>query len=194
MTDDQILKSIRLGNYSEFVKLYQKYFDRIYRYIYTKTYHKEAAEDICSITFIKALENISKFKGDGSKIISWIYRIAGNQVIDYYRKGTNEKNIDDIWDLSSKDDIEVDLINRESFESLYTYLHQLKKVERDIITLHLWDEYTFKEIGLYLKLTEGKCKMTFYRSLKKMKNSMNEIITILATLKPLLIPGGNYDK
>ncbi|MGL1890635.1 MAG: sigma-70 family RNA polymerase sigma factor [Spirochaetaceae bacterium] len=194
MTDIEILKSIRSGNSTEFVKLYQKYFDKIYRYIYTKTYHKESAEDISSITFIKALENISKFKGDGSKLISWIYRIASNQVIDYYRKSTNDKNIDDLWDLSSKDDIEVDLINKDSFDSLYKYLHQLNKLERDIITLHLWEENTFKEIGFILKLSEGKCKMTYYRSLKKMRNSIKDIITILTALKPLLLTGENHDK
>lgn len=194
MTDMEILKSIRAGNLPDFAQLYEKYFERIYRYIYTKTYQRETTEDICSSTFIKALENISTFRGDGSKIISWLYKIASNLIIDFYRSNSSEKNIDDLWDLGSDSSIEIDLINKESYETIHKYLHQLKKVEREIIMLHLWEDYSFKKIGLTLKLREGNCKMIYYRSLKKMKNSIKEVITILTALKPLLSIGGHYGR
>lgn len=194
MTDKEILQSIRAGNSKDFAQIYEKYFERIYRYIYTKTYQKETTEDICSVTFIKALESISNFKGDGSKIISWLYKIASNQVIDFYRSQHREGNIDDLWDLTSESNVEIDLINKESFNIIHKYLCQLKKIEREILTLHLWEEYTFKKIAQILKLREGNCKMLYYRSLKKMKSNMQDTITVLTVFKPLISSGGNYDR
>ena len=194
MSDIEVLKEIRSGNYSEFSVLYKKYFERIYRYIYSKTYKREITEDICSNTFIKALENVATFQGDGSKIISWIYVIARNQIIDYYRTDRNEKSVDDIWDLSSPEDIEVDLINRESFKQLHSGLHRIKATEREIITMHLWEDMTFKEIASNLGIKEGKCKMVFYRSLKKLKKDLKHFVNLVLSLKPLLLTGGHNER
>lgn len=194
MSDIEILKEIRSGNYNEFSKLYNKYFQRIYRYIYSKTYRRESAEDICSSTFIKALENIANFKGDGSKLVSWLYTIARNQITDYYRSNRSEKNVEDLWDLSSKEDIEVDIINRENFEKLHKELNRLKGMERDIIILHLWEDMTFKDVSISLGLKEGRCKMIFYRALDKMKKSMEEFISVMLFLKHQLpVSGGQYE-
>lgn len=193
MSDIEILKEIRSGNYGKFSLLYEKYFDRIYRYIYSKTYNRETCEDICSSTFMKALENMASFKGDGSKILSWIYTIARNQITDYYRKKSDESCVDDIWDLSSDENLEIDLINRESFDFLNRNLGSLKSLEREIITLHIWEELTFKEIALSLGLKEGKCKMVFYRSLKKMKSKMKDFIAVILSFNPLLLLGGQSE-
>ena len=84
------------GNLKYFWKIYDRYIDKIYKFVYLKTSNKELAEDIVSDVFISALNNIKSFRLDeSSSVNSWLYRIANNKIIDFYR--TN-KQTEEIWD------------------------------------------------------------------------------------------------
>ncbi|NCO32140.1 sigma-70 family RNA polymerase sigma factor [bacterium] len=66
--------------------MYDKYVDKIYNFVYYKTTNKEVAEDIVSDVFISALNNINSFRiQEGSSVKSWLYKIAYNKIIDFYR-------------------------------------------------------------------------------------------------------------
>lgn len=171
----------------QFKELYEKYFPGIYRFIYNKTWHRETAEDICSTVFMKIVEKLPDFRGNDSKLTSWIFTIARNQITDYYRKMTHHRSCEDLWDLDTGEDPEVDVINKENFEYLHNTLKKLKTRERDIIMLHLWEEYTFKEIALSLKIPEGRCKVTYYRALEKIRKNMSSFMSVFIFLKPMAV-------
>ena len=69
-----------------FREIYETYFDKIFRYLAIKTGDRTEAEDMTQQVFLKALQSISSFKWKGVPFSAWLYRIAHNQVIDYYRK------------------------------------------------------------------------------------------------------------
>jgi RNA polymerase sigma-70 factor (ECF subfamily) len=78
-----------------FSKIYDKYIDKIYKFVYLKTSNKEVAEDIVSDVFLSALNNIKSFRLDeNSSFNSWIYKIAYNKIIDFYKKNENTKTSD----------------------------------------------------------------------------------------------------
>jgi len=77
------------------------YVSKIFRFIFYKTSHKETAEDLTSQTFIKALKNVGKFDDTKGTLQSWLFRIARNTVIDYYRTKKNLVDIDDVWGLGT---------------------------------------------------------------------------------------------
>src|SRR5512142_478607 len=68
-----------------FAKLYDLYVDRIYKYIYYKSGRTDEAEDLTAQVFLKAWEAIGNYKWEGYPFSTWLYRIAHNQMIDYYR-------------------------------------------------------------------------------------------------------------
>ena len=69
-----------------FDSLYEHYLPKIYAYVLNRVANKEAAEDITSKTFIKAMTKIQNFEYRGYTFGAWLYKIAHNNLVDYYRK------------------------------------------------------------------------------------------------------------
>lgn len=66
-------------------EIYEGYSKTIYKYLLTLTNNVEIAEELLQETFYSAVKNINKFRGD-SNIKNWLYKIAKNKYIDYYKK------------------------------------------------------------------------------------------------------------
>ncbi|HAS28497.1 MAG TPA: RNA polymerase subunit sigma-70, partial [Dehalococcoidia bacterium] len=77
-------------NQEAFAKLYEQNFDKIYRYISLKVGNNTEAEDMTQQVFIKALQSISSYKWKDVPFSAWLFRIAHNHVIDYYRKQSRQ--------------------------------------------------------------------------------------------------------
>lgn len=170
--EKEIVADCQKGNVDDFGFLYDKYVRKIYRYIYYKTQHKETAEDLTSQTFMKALEKISGFSGERSSFSTWLYAIARNNVIDFYRTNKNNLDIDDVWDLSDKTDIARDMDTRSKLQNVEKYLKELKSEHREIVILRVWEEMSYKEIAEITGKSEASCKMMFFRVIKDLKNKM----------------------
>jgi len=178
INEAEIVLHCQKGNKEEFGILYDRYIKKIYDFVYFKTQHKETAEDLVSIVFKKALENINKFGNQGS-FSSWIYRIARNTVIDYYRTRKQNINIEDAWDLTDNSNIEIDLDNKEKLTEVKKYLSQLKSEQRDIVVMRVWQEMSYKEIAEIIGKSEASCKMIFLRVMKQLRKEFIIALLIL---------------
>lgn len=187
MTEDtQIIKKIQQGETEEFGRLYDSYIEKIYKFVYYKTHHKETAEDIVSLVFIKAQKKIQNFDLSTGTFQSWLYTIARNTVIDHYKTKKHDSNIEDAWDLSSDENIELDTDMKMSLEKLETYISKLKSDQRDILIMRLWQGLSYKEIAEALGKSEASCKMTFSRSIKKLREEMPADLFVVMLLFPHL--------
>ncbi|MDC7226231.1 MAG: RNA polymerase sigma factor [Spirochaetales bacterium] len=160
------------GDSAAFGKLYELYFDRIYRYLYYRTLHRETAEDLCSKTFLKALDKLSGFKPSKGSFGSWIYRIALNSLIDHYRASSKIEFHSGVWDHPSDGDHVMDVHNKLYWEKLKPALEELPSEKRELIILRVWDDLSFREIAELTGKSEAACKMSFSRTLKFLKDSV----------------------
>ncbi len=164
---DLIIRSQK-GESAAFGRLYDKYIRTIYDFVYYKTCHKETAEDLTSQTFFKALKNMASV--DSAKpFASWLYKIAQNTVLDHYRTKRNNQDIDDIYDIADDTDIVSSLDIEEDSKHIKKYLEKLTPLERDIIIMRVWQELSYKEIAEIVGKSEASCKMSYSRSIKKLK-------------------------
>lgn len=176
LSELEVLRACQQGDSAQFGVLYDMYFDRVYRFIYYKTFHTETAEDLTSQTFMKALEHIVDYDQAKGSFLNWIYQIARHTVIDHYRQVKPQLSIDDMWDLQSKQDIALDVERVQLIEKIQNYLQTLNSEQREIITLRLWEGFTYKEIAKVLGKTEASCKMMYLRAVTKMQE---QIILVL---------------
>jgi len=159
-------------NKDNFDQFYDKYINKIFNFIYYKTHHKETAEDLTSETFIKALNKLDMFNENKGSFSTWIYQIARNTVIDFYRTKKDSINIEDVWDLSTDEDILRDLDTAKRLEDVKEYLKTLKSEQREIVILRVWEEMSYKEISEAMGKSEASCKMAFSRTIKILKEKM----------------------
>jgi RNA polymerase sigma-70 factor (ECF subfamily) len=79
------------GDPEAFALLYDSYVDQVYRYIFFRVSDSQTAEDLTSQTFLKSWENVHRYRVRESPFGAWLYQIARNVVVDYYRSRKKER-------------------------------------------------------------------------------------------------------
>lgn len=159
-------------NPDAFGLLYKKYFDRIFGFIYRQTDDEDVAGDLCSQTFLNALNNAGKFTFRGVPVSAWFYKIAANEVNRYYRKrksaktfSLEESKIRDLYEQAN-DGWDEDMIER-----LLGYLAELPAEMLEVLNLRFFEDKDFKEIAFILDITESGAKMRTYRALDSLRKN-----------------------
>ena len=173
MTESMLIKECQRGNTAAFGELYDAYIRPVYGFIFLKTRHKETAEDLTSETFLRALKHIARVDPD-RPFIAWLYTIARNAVRDHYRARVNapHTNIEDVWDLASEDDPSEAAQVHEISEQVAQQLRTLKPHERDMVIMRVWQELSYEEIAAITGKSVSASKMTYSRTIAKLRKSM----------------------
>lgn len=162
----------------EFSKIYDKYIDKIYRFIYFKVNSSEITEDLCSETFLKGW--VAFRNQDSNEKIenppAFLYQIARNLVIDFYRKKGRAqiistehapRIIDPRMNLKEK-------ANQISeFNQVKKVLVNLKEDYQEVIIWHYLDDLPVSEIAKILNKSEGTARVILHRALKALKKELN---------------------
>jgi len=150
-----------------FEPLYTKYNNEIYRYIFRRTGRENLSEELCAETFYKALSNIKKYTWREIPFGNWLYTIAANEIKKHFRN-SKEMFIIEIDKMQEQVPLEG-IIEQVEVEELVWVLEQLSDFELHLIELKYFEEKTFKEVGLLLKMKESAVKMRTYRLLLTMR-------------------------
>jgi len=165
-----------------FGTLYDRYYDQILNYIVKRTANIQASQDITSEVFLKALHGIHKYQWNGVPFSAWLYRIASNEIANYYRSQKRQKYSESElikWKNTETSSTETELIQAE--EELrrnqeYLLLHQqlfiLPLKYQEVITLRYFEKKQINEISEILGKKEGTVKSLLHRGLEKLRKSM----------------------
>ncbi len=169
----------------DFLKNYNKFKDKIFNYFFYRTgFNRELSEDLVSDVFEKAINGVDSF--DNTKEFGpWIYRIAHNHLVDYYRKDkkdlsidalleAEDNNIEEDINLSYKEDFEYKIDNEILKEDLLGSINKLSKLEKEIIVLKFIDDIDYEEISKLLNKKEGTIRVMVHRTLAKLKKIIEE--------------------
>ena len=178
-SENKAIDNCKKGNLKDFAILYDLYVKKIYRFIYYKTHHKETTEDLVSDTFTKALDKIDSFNKEKASFSCWLYTIARNSVIDFYRTKKTSFNIEDVWDLKSDSDTERDLGFSEEMVEVKKYLGKLSAKHREIVILRVWEGMSYKEIASIMDKTESSAKMMFSRVITDLRKELGPLAVML---------------
>lgn len=178
-SDITYVKKCQSGDSESFAVLYDRYIQKIYRFVYYKVFDREAAEDIVADTFLKAFDRIGGYDSEKGSFSSWLYRIARNSVIDQYRSKQETANIEDAFDLGFEDRLPEKIDAKESFRQISEYLKTLSPKQREIIILRVWNDLSYKEIAEIVGGSEGAAKMMFLRSIREIRERFSPLALIL---------------
>jgi RNA polymerase sigma-70 factor (ECF subfamily) len=83
--ESRLAHRAKSGDADAFTRLYDGYVGRVYRYIYFRVQDDAAVEEITSRVFLDAWERLERYQASRLSFIAWLYVLARNQVMDYYR-------------------------------------------------------------------------------------------------------------
>ena len=157
-----------------FGQIYKHYKDHIYKFFYYRVNDKVISDDLTSIVFEKALKGLDNFQWQGVSFSAWLYRIARNQLIDYYRKTDKRNattNVEHLNSFESKEKTPEEKMEEMFAEDLlYQVLKQLPSREREIIYYKFFDGYTNRLIAEITGLSETNVGTIVYRTLRKLRD------------------------
>lgn len=169
LSDIFLVRQMKQGDRDAFGKLYLKYLDAIYRYIYFRVGQEKAiAEDISETVFFRAWEHIGSFKENQGTLKAWLYMIAKNAITDHFRKNKNVVHLEESI-LSTGDNIEEKIEYNDQVSRLMSRLSLLTDEQRQVITMKYIEEMQNDEIAHILGKNEEAIRALQHRALQKLK-------------------------
>lgn len=173
-----LISSAIEGDVDAFGHLYTLHIDAIYRYIYFRIGEASEAEDLTEQVFLNAWEALPGYKHMGNPFTSWLYRIAHNAVVDYYRLSKTRANIISKYQQDKEDHSEKNalqqVIDNEEMTNLARAISRLKEDQQQVIILRFMEGYSHKEVAQVLDKKEGACRMIQYRALVNLQQMLEE--------------------
>jgi RNA polymerase sigma-70 factor, ECF subfamily len=142
-------------------QLYEENFDKIYRYIVLKIGDRTEAEDMTQQVFLNALQSLSSYRWQGMPFTSWLYRIAHNQVVDYYRKKSKRITVplDESLPLPAADgDPQYAVERKVEINEVMLATKKLTSAQQEVISLRFAGELSITEIAKAMGKSEGAVK------------------------------------
>ena len=156
---------------TEFEEVYKLYFRDVYRYTLSLCGNDSLAEEITQETFYKALDKLDGFDGK-CKVSVWLCQIAKNTYISMCRKN---KHIDSHADLRSLPDdlnVEDNICQQETLLTIYNIMHTLDEPYKEVFSLRILGELSFKQIAAFFGKTESWARVTYHRAKLKIKEEL----------------------
>ena len=157
-------------------RLYELYYERIFRFCVHRLFNKEIAEDVTSAVFLQVARGIRTFKGRNEQDFrNWLYAIAANQANAYIRKTSRlKKLLKEAVGLvpASEGNDESSYLD---WPKLYTAILKLKPRHQTIVTLRFFENLKYEQIAQILNIKEVTVRVTLHRILNELRNNLQSV-------------------
>ena len=170
---ESLVKQAQQGNQSAFAALYEMYYDQIFRYVSFKCGSPSESEDLTGEVFLKMLQSIHKFRWQGHPFTSWLYRIAHNLVVDYFRKQGARQSVplDAAANKTgvSASDLEYRAEISLTMSDVVLAMDNLTDLQREVIALRFASDLSIAETAATIGKKENAVKALQHAGLKKLR-------------------------
>lgn len=166
--ESELIQRAVSGDPDAFATLYDTYIEQIYRFIYFRVGDELTAEDLTSQVFIKAWDNLSSYQMRGLPFSAWLFRIARNSVIDYYRtfRETTSLEFEAVAKPDPEGDVDERIERQLQAEEVRLALQKLTEDQRQVLTLRFIEGFSTEEVAQVLGKRPGAIRALQMRGLQ----------------------------
>ena len=171
--EPQLVRQAKSGDSEAFARLYDAYVERIYRYIYFRVTDEVETEDLTSQVFLKAWENLERYKIGRAPYLAWLYTIARNLVIDHYRTQKESVPLDDVLLHAPQEqnpDQQAEL--RFELQAMRDALQLLTEEQQEVLILKFIAGLPNPNIAKLMNKREGAIRALQMRALQTLSKHM----------------------
>ena len=159
--EESLVRRAQRKDQEAFTEIYERYFDRIYRYLVLRIGNTGEAEDMTQQVFLKVLESIASFKWRSIPLSAWLFRIAHNQMVDYLRRKSKRTTVPIEPELArsgDKDDPHLLMEQKLETEQLISAIRGLTEAQREVVSLRFSSELPIAEMAKVMGKSLGAIK------------------------------------
>ncbi|HDP98333.1 MAG TPA: sigma-70 family RNA polymerase sigma factor [bacterium] len=181
-SDNELIKRALEGDEQAYFQILQKYRVPLYNLLYRMVRNKIDTEDLVQEAFIKAFSSLSTFN-DEYAFSTWLYRIAINNCIDFFRKRKlktlpidqpiNYKNGEikrELPDISYRPD--RNLLAKEKDRLIHQAIENLPEKYRQPIVLRHHEDKSYEEISAIMNIPLGTVKARIFRAREMLRKEL----------------------
>jgi RNA polymerase sigma-70 factor (ECF subfamily) len=175
--EEEVLALASQGDRDAFGRLYQRYVERIFNYVYYRTGNIHDAEDLTARVFQRAMNHIHNYTDRGVPFSAWLYRIAHNLVANWHRDRSRKQEIplDDLPVLPAKGaHPERKLVRSQEQEALLKHIRKLPPERQNLLILKFVENMSNAEIGKIMGRSEGAVKSLYHRTLLALRDQVGD--------------------
>ena len=155
-------------------RLYELYYDRIFRFCVHRLFNRATAEDVTSTVFLTVARMMRDFKGRTEQDFrAWVYTIAANQANAYIRKTSRRRRlmgtITAHWREDDQDSSEWSSLD---WPTLYAAIQRLKPEHQTILTLRFFENLDYDEIGRVVEARPATVRVILHRVLRRLQEEL----------------------
>lgn len=159
--------------------LYERYYRQIFLFVYKRVDEEENAADVTSQVFLKAMLNLEKYQFKGVPFSAWLYRIAINEVNQFFRETRNQRTVSIESEGLPMLMAEVEEPSNEAaVQRMLVVLQSLTPDEIQLVELRYFEKIPFRDVAEIYNITENNAKVRLYRILEKMKKLMTKNVQL----------------
>ncbi len=167
------VERVQSGDMEAFGLIYERYVDSVFRFVHFRVGHRQAAEDMTSEVFLRALKRIGSFTWQGRDLGAWLVTIARNLVADHFKSGRYrlEVTTGDVLDADREDrgpegSPESAVVDHITNVALLTAVKKLRPLQQECIVLRFLKGYSVAEVAQAMRCNEGAIKALQYRAVR----------------------------
>ncbi|MBM4448552.1 MAG: sigma-70 family RNA polymerase sigma factor [Chloroflexi bacterium] len=172
--EESLVRRAKERDEAALTQLYEGNFDKIYRYIVLKIGDRTEAEDMTQQVFLKAFKSISGYQSKGSPFSSWLFRIAHNQIVDYWRKKSKRPTVplEETLIGSSHSNPSSDVERKMEIEQLVAATRGLTEMQREVISLRFAGGLPVAQVARIMGKSEGAIKALQHSAVVSLRRIM----------------------
>lgn len=179
--DERTLATRAAGHDAEaFAQLYDRFVDKIYKYVYYKVGTTQQAEDLTAQVFLKAWEAFQGYRWTERPFSAWLYRIAHNLVVDHFRAHRDAVNIEGL-DLGDEHAVDMEELANQHLngEILRRAIAQLTEDQQEVIVLKFLEGYSTVQVAEVMDKDPGAIRALQHRALGALQRNLGKVNTNL---------------
>ena len=151
--------------------IYRLYFRDVFLFLQGLTHSEPLAEELTQETFFKAMRQIEGFKGE-CKLYVWLCQIAKNTYFSYLRKEKRCEAPEEVPEQADEAGLEEAVVQSDTAFSVHRALHAMPEPYKEVLTLRIFGELSFAQIGELFGRTESWARVTYHRGKIKLKETL----------------------
>ncbi len=163
---DDLVKKAKEYDKNALASICEYFYTRIYKFVFFKVANSSDAEDITSDVFVKMVNRLETQNGS---FTAWLYKIANNTVIDYYRQRETKKTIEFNEKLKNNAQSYNKVEDNLTLEKIRASLNKLTDDQQEFITHKFFNGLDNNEISEIMNKTQETLRVLQYRALKALK-------------------------
>ena len=174
----ELFVKIKEGNKEAFNEIYEKYYKLVYGICFSILKNKENSEDVAQTVFAKLLK-MPKEKLPDSSETTWLYTVTKNEALQFLRTKNEDIDINSVYDYYVSDE---ELEQVAKMEEYYKIIKNLNEKQKEIVSLKVLDDFTFKEIGQMLNMPTATVQWYYYKSINILKSAVSSMAAFILAI------------